>query len=52
MMPTATLTYAFMTYNGATLPSLTQTVQIWGGKMVRKVFNHCIYQVPVPESIG
>jgi len=52
MMPTATLPYAFMAYTGATLPSLTQTVQIWGGKMIREVFNHCVYKVPVPESIG
>jgi hypothetical protein len=52
MMPTATLHYAFMAYNGATLPSLTQTVQICGGKIIREVFNHCVYQVPVPESTG
>jgi len=52
MTPTATLPYAIMAHTGSTLHSLTQTEQIWAGKMVREVFSYCVYHVPVPESTG
>jgi len=52
MTPTAALSYAFMLYIGATLPSLIQIVQIWGCKMFREIFSHCVYQVPIPKSTG